>query len=358
MASFVPPKEMFIWPGDCRKTLRVVSDNVIDSVVTDPPYELGFMGKKWDSTGVAYDVETWREVLRVVKPGGHMLAFGGTRTYHRMVVAIEDAGWEVRDCLMYLYGSGFPKGLNVAWEMHKRACSLCGVMVEYDHETEQLNERAENTPAGTPEGEEQNPQHSLRFVRATYLQTPVYACAECGQILQPFMPEQDSQGHRSAWEKSQIVWFEQPSLERRGDLETSQGQLSRCQACQMSHRLLADGAEGWIHNGASTSNGSIPWQTTNEDGSRPSYRPQSHEQLAKQSEALRLEQRAQTFRGWNVALKPAYEPIILARKPLEGTVAQNVQKYGTGALWIDGSRVNPGEPVPGGGNEQASPKRR
>ena len=100
--------------GDCREQLKHLADNSIDSIVCDPPYELGFMGKKWDSTGIAYDVTVWTECLRVLKPGGHLIAFGGTRTYHRMTVAIEDAGFEIRDCIMWLYGSGFPKSHNVA----------------------------------------------------------------------------------------------------------------------------------------------------------------------------------------------------------------------------------------------------
>jgi DNA modification methylase len=99
--------------GDCIERLKQIPDASIDSIVTDPPYELGFMGKKWDATGIAYSVELWSEALRVLKPGGHLLAFGGTRTYHRMTCAIEDAGFEVRDCLQWLYGTGFPKSLNV-----------------------------------------------------------------------------------------------------------------------------------------------------------------------------------------------------------------------------------------------------
>ena len=85
----------------------------VDSIVTDPPYELGFMGKSWDASGVAFRVDVWREALRVLKPGGHLLAFSGSRTYHRMAVAIEDAGFEIRDQIMWVYGSGFPKSLNL-----------------------------------------------------------------------------------------------------------------------------------------------------------------------------------------------------------------------------------------------------
>lgn len=97
--------------GDCREMLKALPDNSIDACVTDPPYGLSFMGKAWD-----YDVpgvETWREVLRVLKPGGHLLSFFGSRTYHRGVIPIEDAGFEIRDQIMWLYGSGFPKSHNL-----------------------------------------------------------------------------------------------------------------------------------------------------------------------------------------------------------------------------------------------------
>ena len=90
-----------------------MASNSVDSVVTDPPYELGFMNKKWDSTGVAFCKKTWAEVLRVLKPGGHLLSFSGSRTYHRMACAIEDAGFEIRDQILWVYGSGFPKSLNI-----------------------------------------------------------------------------------------------------------------------------------------------------------------------------------------------------------------------------------------------------
>ncbi|EPS1221656.1 DNA-methyltransferase [Burkholderia cenocepacia] len=99
--------------GDCRDVLKTIADASIDAIVTDPPYELGFMGRDWDRSGIAYDVSMWAECLRVLKPGGYVLAFGGSRTYHRMACAIEDAGFELRDQIMWIYGSGFPKSKNL-----------------------------------------------------------------------------------------------------------------------------------------------------------------------------------------------------------------------------------------------------
>jgi DNA modification methylase len=112
-------KQYTLLHGDCLELLKTMPDNSVDSIVTDPPYELGFMGKKWDSTGIAYSVEMWSECLRVLNHGGHLLAFGGTRTYHRMACAIEDAGFEVRDMIEWVYGSGFPKSLNIGKAVDK-----------------------------------------------------------------------------------------------------------------------------------------------------------------------------------------------------------------------------------------------
>lgn len=159
--------------GNCLDVLKTMDDNSVDSIVCDPPYGLSFLGSKWD-----YDVpsvEIWRECLRVLKHGGHLLAFSGTRTYHRMVVNIEDAGFEVRDCIQWLYGSGFPKSLNVGggWgtalkpanepiclarkpligkvvdnmaEYGTGAINIDGCRIKYDPESYERNKKASEKP--------------------------------------------------------------------------------------------------------------------------------------------------------------------------------------------------------------------
>jgi DNA modification methylase len=102
-----------------NEKLKELKDNSVDSVVTDPPYEIGFMGKGWDDSGIANNPELWKEVLRVLKPGGHLLSFSHSRTYHRQAVAVEDAGFEIRDQIMWIYGSGFPKSHNIGKSVDK-----------------------------------------------------------------------------------------------------------------------------------------------------------------------------------------------------------------------------------------------
>lgn len=341
-----PPHRVIL--GNCVEEMGKMDPASVDAVVCDPPYGLKFMEKEFDDLGDGLAQQKWheawaKEALRILKPGGHLLAFGGTRTYHRLTCALEDVGFEIRDSIgvaqpmAWVYAQGFPKGRDIAWELHKDACNWHGYMEEYDHE--ERNDRAVFS--------EQNSEHKMRFVRATYLQTPVYACAKCGQVLQPFLSQQDTQKYRKAWSKSKIVWSEQSSMEGRGDLEEGKRELQRCEICKMSHGIFADGSEGWIYSRAQTSNGSIPWEVIGEEGSGSSYRPQSLKQYDRKLNAISVEQRAQELRGFNLALKPAWEPIVMARKSFKGTVASNVLEYGTGALNVDGCRVGTNEKLQG-----------
>ena len=109
-----------LYLGNMLDMLEVIEPNSIDSIITDPPYELNFMGKGWDNSGIAFQPDTWKKCYEVLKPGGYLLAFGGSRTFHRIACAIEDAGFEIRDTIMWLYGSGFPKSMNIGLTIDKK----------------------------------------------------------------------------------------------------------------------------------------------------------------------------------------------------------------------------------------------
>lgn len=231
-------------PGDCRDVLRGLADASIDSIVTDPPYALvsigkrfgkpgaaatkdgdvysrasaGFMGQQWDTGETAFAAEFWAEALRVLKPGGHLLAFSGTRTYHRMVCAIEDAGFEIRDQLAWVYGSGFPKSHDVSKGIDKAAGAIRPVVA-----TETVRDIRNGHGRGQGDG-----IHAASRAAPVYMEREITAAATAA---------------------------------------------------------------------------------------------------------------AQQWAGWGTALKPAWEPIVLGRKPLPGTVAETVVQHGTGALNIDGCRV-------------------
>ena len=120
MKLYSENKNYKLYQGNMLDMLEVIEPNTIDSIVTVPPYELNFMGKGWDNAGVSFTADTWRKCYEVLKPGGYLLAFGGSRTYHRIACAIEDAGFEIRDTIMWLYGSGFPKSMNIGLAIDKK----------------------------------------------------------------------------------------------------------------------------------------------------------------------------------------------------------------------------------------------
>jgi DNA modification methylase len=273
--------------------MRGMADGSVDSIVTDPPYELGFMGKSWDSTGIAYSVEMWTEALRVLKPGGHLLAFSGSRTYHRMACAIEDAGFQIRDQIMWLYGSGFPKSLDVSKAIDKgsgenrdRQLRFTEWMRSTGITTQQVNDATGTNMAS----------HYL-----TNKQQPAIATADLFDKMRPHLPEVPEYIERLVAERTGIEWTAYTNREVVGT--------------KMSG--IANAKEGQRHTiGAS--------KAIEVDITAPSTPA------------------AQQWEGWGTALKPAHEPIVMARKPFAGTVASNVLQHGTGALNIDGSRIGTG----------------
>ena len=273
--------------GNNLDILPTLPDNSVDSIVTDPPYELGFMGKKWDSSGIAYSVELWRECLRVLKPGGHLLSFGGTRTWHRVAVGIEDAGFEVRDSIAWMYGSGFPKSLDVSKAIDKAT-----------GENKQRQLEFVNWMRSTGITAKQINDATATHMASHYigLSQPAIATADLFDKLRPYLPEVPEEIERLVAERTGIEWTEY-----------------RNRKVISEKPAYGIGATGRTFGGHS-------------EGA-----------VAKESFPSTLE--AQQWQGWGTALKPAFEPIVVARKPLIGTVAENVLTHGTGALNIDGSRI-------------------
>jgi DNA modification methylase len=281
--------------GNCLETLKTLDTASVDSIVTDPPYELGFMGKSWDNSGIAYSQDLWAECLRVLKPGGHLLAFSGSRTYHRMVVAIEDSGFEIRDQIMWLYGSGFPKSLDVSKAIDKgmgenlqRRLRFTEWMRSTGVTASQANEALQNAGAISPNGT----MAGHYFDRTQ----PAIATADLFDLLRPLLPEVPEEIERLVAERTGIEWTAYKNRE------------------VFSERpAFGIGANGFAYGG--------------------------HSEGATMKVTAPATPEAQQWQGWGTALKPAHEPIVVARKPLIGTVANNVLTYGTGALNIDGSRV-------------------
>jgi DNA modification methylase len=277
--------------GDCRDQLATIPDNSIDAIVTDPPYELGFMGKSWDASGIAYNPTVWTECLRVLKPGGHLLAFSGSRTYHRMAVAIEDAGFQIRDQIMWVYGSGFPKSLDISKAIDKSDAA------------------------------EEQRQRRLRFtawVRSTGLTA------------------------------SQIDDATQTNMGGHYTTSASQPAIMTTEHLDAVRHLIGD-VPDWVEQEArirsveSKNFASREVIGTKTSGIANKDEGQRHTIGA--SKAVEVDitapatAEAEVWEGWGTALKPAHEPIVLARKPLVGTVAENVLRFGVGGLNIDGCRV-------------------
>lgn len=339
-----PIREFEIFCGDCRDILPTLP-RLADACICDPPYGLKFMGKGWDHGVPGPDF--WKAILDACKPGAHLLAFGSTRTFHRLGCAIEDAGWELRDTLGWITGQGFPKSYNVG-------CKCRGGALPYVHEEET----------------EPKAKREVYSVRNKDVSPPLDSQEWRGEVLQSGLPQQSSSELWATGSKPETSRSEQSSLERRRDVLEKARELQADQVCAVSEGVSTDGAEGRLHHGASSSNGPIAREASGKGGSGPSQEPQSAGQPTVEFGTVSEQRPSQEggvgenkicpkcgglidWSGWGTALKPAWEPIFLARKPLDGTVAENVQKYGTGALNIDACRVEgeAGSGVWGSSNE-------
>ena len=271
--------EYVLHHGDCLEVLRTLADRSVDAVVTDPPYGLAFMGKRWDYDVPAVDV--WAECLRVLKPGGHLLAFAGTRTQHRMAVRIEDAGFEIRDMIAWVYGSGFPKSLDVSKAIDKRGGATANFEEFRDAVKKAMKEQGLKTSALA--------DALGNFMLSHYLTAgsqPAIPNYRDFKIIREFVNLGDSFNHLFAAEAEREVVGQQGG----NLLAVAPGQDNDRSATTLDITAPATDA-------------------------------------------------ARQWHGWGTALKPALEPITVARKPLSGTVAATVLEHGTGALNVDGCRV-------------------
>jgi DNA modification methylase len=279
--------------GDNISSLKKLPDNSIDSVVTDGPYGLSFMNKKWD-----YDVpsvEFWKEVYRVLKPGGHVLSFGGTRTYHRMTVNIEDAGFEIRDQIMWLYSTGFPKSHNISKAIDKNYGMIDQSILDVKNKLKELYKKSGKTITKI--------NKECGFNAAGYIRT---------ESIKPD-PWVNTLPTLEKWKIiKNVINYNSNDMDN-FFIEAERDVIGSKQSG------LFNGGEGNSVGGTIVDNVDLTKSKTKE---------------------------GQTWEGWGTALKPANEPICVARKPLsEKSVAENVLKWGTGGINIDGCRVGHNEPI-------------
>jgi DNA modification methylase len=313
-----------LYHGDCIELMRTLPDASVDAVVTDPPYGLSFMGKDWDNGGkmlgqmatgdeqrgafayggshdrgyadndsVGFQAfsHAWAtEALRVLKPGGHLLAFGGTRTWHRLAVAIEDAGFEIRDSIAWHYGSGFPKSLDVSKAIDKNNGEF-GRLLKFTQwmRTTGLGSGQVNKVLRDAGAISANGTIAGHYFAKTRAGQPTIPTPELWQMIRPLC------GDVPAW------------------------------VDELVKRIAAErevvGQAAWTNSAQHFVPGEDHTQRVTLDITAPATPA------------------AQQWQGWGTALKPAHEPIVVARKPLIGTVAENVLTHGTGALNIDGCRI-------------------
>jgi DNA modification methylase len=291
-----------LYHGDCLKILQKFPDNSVDTVITDPPYGLKFMGKEWDR-GIP-GIPFWKEILRVAKPGSFLFAFGGTRTFYRLACAIEDAGWEIRDCVMWLYGEGFPKSLNISKAIDKEGKRY----LFFDSIRNYLQQSLQKSGLTIKEVNEHFGFATSGSGMAGYW---------FANITQQTLPTKEQ-------------WF---ILKDLFNFDSMFDEVFR--ACvNVSDRPII--------------------------GKHfcPAKSIFGGDDLSQDVEITApVSPEAKLWDGWGTALKPAWEPILLCAKPLEGTFAQNALKHKVAGLNIDGGRIGTQDNLCGGAYAKHGSKR-
>jgi DNA modification methylase len=436
--------------GDCLEQMRAMEPNSVDAIVCDPPYGLSFMGKNWDHgiPGVAF----WAEALRVAKPGAHLVAFGGSRTFHRLACAIEDAGWEIRDTLSWLYGSGFPKSADVskhldaqerkawldvgkaldnidqsaileAWKEHSSTAKSAGlsfaksatatgtatpasdsvpspVLLSTNHAkspasvliAELHSSEAQRTDAGcwrsvlSPAGGDTTASSALVTIAGSSHESPEAKLSTAGSTVprSAWAWASESMAGRLRAVEALRTWLGSKPSSRQAataalcaaltdDLKRitlSQSETFRrsdttqqtdCVSA-IAATITASTAASLISFTADTLRAEAldkaagaERETVGFGDVRRASQTQPFGQGATQDVGIDTRaitapatDAAKQWAGWGTALKPAWEPIILARKPLSGTVAQTVTQWGTGAINVDACRIGHSETLSGG----------
>jgi DNA modification methylase len=308
--------------------MRELDAASIDSVVTDPPYGLSFMGKEWDH-GVP-GVEFWLEAFRVLKPGAHLVAFGGTRTFHRLAVAIEDAGFQIRDCLSWIYGSGFPKSLDIS------------KAIDRGHRKDETGKEYVWSPLNAPTGDV--------YAVTGFLKAARDKAGKTNREIDALFGFNGMAGHwTSCASQPEVpnwpVWARLKEFLGFGD-----------ELDELVERLNGGKGDRSIENTALAAREVVGAHEVAAAAQtwKANYGLEADTSTGKPIYGGGATAAARAWAGWGTALKPAWEPVILARKPVAGTIVSNVLAHGTGALNVDACRIG----TDGGTGSTGEPNRK
>lgn len=285
-----------LYHGSMLDMLEEIKINSIDSIICDPPYELNFMGKGWDNSGIAFNKEAWKKCYEVLKPGGYLLAFGGSRTFHRIACAIEDAGFEIRDTIMWLYGSGFPKSMDISKGIDKRNGRNPNIEFK-DYLNQKRNEKG-------------------------------YSLADINKLMEVATNGGGFASSIMGNKENIILPTKENYLKLKEILDLDDRYDELINTTEAEREVIGKGKRGQLKDDM--------FFNKNIKKAMENNRAIGYGEWDITAPATDL---AKQWQGWGTCLKPSYEPIIIARKPFIGSLVDNVIEYGVGGLNIDECRV-------------------